>query len=167
MTIKDTQKILAYFREAYPNGARGSEHTVRLWHDLLEEYDFEVAWVAAKIVVRTWQGYTMPPPAALIAEIENLYEHEDSAIDNWRLVEKAIKRGSVFTQSEFNDLPEVVQRYFGGVSAIRDLAYMNRDQLPNERARFMKLYETLNSQIKAVRQIPESVRLLLETREEK
>lgn len=167
MTEQETAKILAYFREAFPSGSQVSEARVRLWHDLIQEYDFEIAWVAAKNVVRTWQGYTMPTPAALIQEIERLFYPEDTAIELWRIAEKAIKRGSILTQAEFNELPEPVQRYFGDLSAIRDLSQLNIEQLPNERARFLRLIESIYSQMHDARRFPESIRDKIETREEK
>lgn len=165
MNSKETKKVLAYLREAYPNGKTGGESTVRLWQDLLEPYDFEIAWFAAKNVARTWTGFAMPPAAVLIEEIETILGRNNTAIEDWNnFVEPAIKRGSVFTWSEFEELPERVKHYFGGVSTLRTLAMMPREQLANEKARFLKNAPVIDARIKSLMYTPETIRDLLTKR---
>lgn len=164
MNKNDTKKIMAYLREAFPNGKPGTELTVMVWHDLLKDYDVEIVEEAARNVVRTWDGYTMPPPAYLIGEIKRLMPEDETAIELWRIAEKAIKRGSVLTEEEFAALPSPVRRYFGGRSAIRDLALLDADQLPNERARFLKHIEIIKKSEDVLRNLPEALTKMIEYR---
>lgn len=157
MTLKETGQIMAYLRELYPNGSAPTRTTVNAWHDLLQPYPYEIAWEAAKAVASTWDGYTMPPPAAIISKIKMATGEQDADIALWRIAEKAIRRGTAFTQSEFDQLPEPVRQYFGGVSAIRDLALLDASQLPNERARFLKQMPILKERAEAQALLGESV----------
>ncbi|MBO6270492.1 MAG: hypothetical protein J6N19_15295 [Clostridium sp.] len=158
----EIEKILVYLREVYPNGAEITRDTVTVWQDLFSEYPFEVAWQAVKNLVRTWEGYTMPPPAVLFRNIDEINPGEDTAIGLWRIAERAIKRGSVFSQSEFEELPDPLRMYFGGVSAIRDLAMISLDQMPNERARFLRQAPDLIRRSKAQAALPDNVRRMLD-----
>lgn len=164
MTTKEVKMILAYFRELYPNGKPGSENTVTVWCDLLKDYDIEIGLIASRNVARIWQGYTMPPPSVLIEEMDTLLGRSMSAIEYWRIAERAIKRGSVMTHEEFELLPEPVRRYFGGVSAVRDLGQLSIDQLPNERARFLKMIGSIDINVRSLIHTPEDLRNRIEQR---
>ena len=149
MTELETGKVVAYLREAYPQGAPITKNTMNVWHDLLGQYPYEVAWQAARQVASEWVGYTMPPPAAVVQKIRQMMPQQNTGIELWRIAEKAIKRGTRLTQEEFNQLPEPVRTYFGGVSGIRDIAMLDKDQLPNERARFLNNIGTVQARIEA------------------
>lgn len=136
MTREETIKVLAYLRELYPNGKNVSKNTVTVWHDLLEKYEYPLVTTATKEVAQNYTGYTMPPPAEIINQIR-LMANNDSAIELWRIAENAIRKGTVLTEEEFKSLPVPVQKYFGGRSAIKDLALLDNSSIPNERARFI------------------------------
>lgn len=154
MTRQETTKILAYLREIYPQGKEVTKNTVSVWHDLLAGYPYEVAFQAAKNTARTWKGYIMPPPSEIIRQAEMLMPEDTTAIDLWRIAERQIKRGTVITQEDFDRLPAPVRRYFGGPSAIRDLALLDMEQLPNERARFLRQIGGIVEQDKARANLP-------------
>ena len=151
MNKRETSQVVAYLREVYPQGAPVTEATINVWHDVLGEYQYQVAWEAARQVAGEWVGYTMPPPAAVKQKIKQMVPHYQTGIELWRDAEKAIKRGTRMTQDEFEQLPEAVQTYFGGVSAIRDLALLDKSQLPNERARFLNSINVIQGRIEARR----------------
>ena len=69
MTREETARIMAYLRELYPNGKKITEQTVIVWHDVLKDYEFEVIKEAAREAAKTYEGYTMPPPAVIIRHI--------------------------------------------------------------------------------------------------
>ena len=138
MTKNETAKIVAYLRELYPNGAKVTSDTVSAWHTVIGEYDFRLAWECAVLLAKEWEGYTMPPPAVLVKKIRSVLPADKTAIELWREAERLIHRGLVLTEEEFNAASEPVRVYFGGRSAIRDLALLSVDQLPNERARFLR-----------------------------
>ena len=96
----------------------------------------------------------MPPPSEIIRQAEMLMPEDTTAIDLWRIAERQIKRGTVITQEDFDRLPAPVRRYFGGPSAIRDLALLDMEQLPNERARFLRQIGGIVEQDKARANLP-------------
>lgn len=130
-------QILTYLREAFPSGAKITEQTVNVWHDLLEPYEYQTAWLCMKEVAKEWEGYTMPPPAAIIKKLKQA-SASDRHIDLWNEAEKLISKGTILTAEEFRNASKEVQRYFGNVSRIRELALMPPEQTANERARFLK-----------------------------
>ena len=138
MNKTETAKIVAYLRELYPNGAKVTSDTVSAWHTVIGEYDFQLAWECAIMLAKEWEGFTMPPPAVLVRKIRSVLPADKTAIELWREAERLIRRGVVLTEEEFNAASEPVKLYFGGRSAIRDLALLSVSELPNERARFLR-----------------------------
>lgn len=161
MSREETTQVLAYLREMFPQGKPVTKNTVSAWHDLLEEYPYEIVWESAKNAVRTWEGMTMPPLAVLINQIKNL-QPNDTEIELWRIAEQQIKRGTVMTQEDFDALPEPIRAYFGGVSAFRDLALLEHSELPNERARFINNIGKIVARQEAQARIPENVKCMLD-----
>lgn len=137
MTKGETAKIMAYFRELYPNGPKVTAATVNAWHTVLGEYPYRAAWECAVELAKEWDGYTMPPPAALAKKMR-MVASDDTAVGLWREAEKLIKRGTVLTEEEYQAAPEPIKAYFGGRSAVRDLALLDITAMPNERARFLR-----------------------------
>ena len=70
-------------------------------------------------------------------------------------------------RNEFESLPEEIKLYFGGVSAFRDLALLEAEYLPNERARFIKAMPGIRQRVREREALPESLRLFLESEKEK
>ena len=155
MTDKETLMILSLLNELFPQGAKGTESRARIWHSLLEECDFRIAWQAAVNVAKTWEGYTMPPPATLLKEIDRLTGNEQNTGELWSIGERAIK-GSVSTPEDFQKLPEALQRYFGSLQTIRSLGSLPIEQLGYERTRFLKEIGNIQDQIRAERLLPEN-----------
>lgn len=149
---------MTYLRELYPQGKDVTVHTVSAWHDLLADYPYEVAFEAAKNVARTWKYLTLPLPAAVIEQIDNILPEDDTPIELWRIAERQLKRATIMTQEDFESLPVPVQRYYGGVSGMRDIALLDIGELPNERARFLKHIVRIMEQEKARASLPPDVR---------
>lgn len=147
MTKQETAKIITLLREFYPQGKDITEMTVNAWHELLKEYDFELMWNIAKEVAKDYEGYTMPPPAALIKKARSM---DNNALEMWHEAVKAIRKGTVLTKEEFESLPKPVQMYFGDVMAIKELAIMEQDQIAYEKARFINNYSNLVERVKGV-----------------
>lgn len=158
MTKSETTKILTIIRAFYKTDQNAAE-MVGAWHTVLADYDYEVAEVAVKNFAKNdKRDYaTFPPLGKIVQQIEMLMPENKIGIDLWRIAERQIKRGTVITQEEFDELPAPIKRYFGGVSAIRDLALLDMDQLPNERARFLNNIERIIDQEKARKNLPPKV----------
>lgn len=157
MTKDETIRILAYLREIYPNGKQVTDMTVTVWHDLLQEYRYEVVQAVTKQVAKEYTGYTMPPPAEIIKRINLIKGKGNTAIEYWRQAEQAIRRGAILTEEEFKQLPTPVQKYFGGRSAIRDIAILDQSELPNERARFLNNIKIIITREESRVELPDKV----------
>lgn len=154
MTKTETLQILTYLREAYPNGQAITEQTVNVWHDLIGEYEHKPFWECMKQVVKEWDGYTMPPPAAIIKKMKQA-EDTDKYIDLWNEADKLICKGTILTNDEFKKASPEVQRYFGSVARIRELALMPPEQTANERARFLKQIPEISEHYKVRKELPD------------
>ena len=138
MTRTETMKIVAFFRELYPNGPVITEATINAWHTLLSPYDYKSMWQCAQLVAREWDGYTMPPPATLLKKLEAVTATGETPIDLWNRLEKMLSNGAYGSVEEFEKAPPIIQRYLGSPSRIRYLSMVPMDQLEFERARFLK-----------------------------
>lgn len=69
MTRQETILIMAYLRELYPNGKEITKETIDVWYDVLKDYDYETVKEATRETARTYEGYTMPPPAFIVRHI--------------------------------------------------------------------------------------------------
>lgn len=167
MNKTETMKIIAFLEQLYPSNRELTADTISAWHAVIGEYDYQVAWQAAKQVAGTWDGYTMPPPAAVVKQIKLLLPEDNTAIELWRVVERMIKRGTVLTEEEFQAAPEPIKRYFGGRSAIKDLALLDIENLPNERARFLNNIGKIQQQETAKKKLPPNVARLISKQNEK
>jgi len=156
MSKQETAKIVAYLRELYPNGKPVTDITIEAWHMALKKYDFEVVQAVMGEVIKEWDNFTMPPPAAIIKKIEQA-SGEDKAIDLWNEAERLISKGTILTAEEFHRASPEVQRYFGSVARIRELALMPPDQTANERARFLRQIPDISEQHKLRESLPQEV----------
>jgi len=165
MNRKEMLEVLAYLREIYPNGKPITDLTVTVWQDIFSGYDPETIKRAAKKTAMEYRGYTMPSPADVLAYVSDPDQETD--IELWRIAERWIRRGTVMKRNDFESLPEEIKLYFGGVSAFRDLALLEAEYLPNERARFIKAMPGIRQRVREREALPESLRLFLESENEK
>ena len=161
MTKHELLQIITYLREAFPNGSEITENTVNVWFDLLGEYDYRLAWECMRQVARNWDGYTMPPPSAIIKRI-NSASAGNTDIELWNEADKLISRGTVLTREEFEKASPIIQRYFGSVNRIRELALMDAAQTANERARFLRQAPKIREKVETRRALPAEVLAMID-----
>lgn len=136
MNKAETARILAALREAYPNGAEVTENTVNLWATILEPYEYERTWQCTIELVSEWDGYTMPPPAALV---KKLNEHDTGRYADLREeADRLLRRGSTLTWDDFWASTPEIQEHFGSVARLKRIAQMPADQADRELDRFEK-----------------------------
>lgn len=156
MNRKEVAQILATLKTFFPNGEPITDDTINAWEWLIGEYDYKTFWACMKDVIDEWEGYTMPPPATIIKKM-NKAGAEDTYIDLWNEAEKLIRKGTVLTGEEFRQASKEVQRYFGNVARIRDLALMPPEQTANERARFLKQIPEICEHYRLREKLPDEV----------
>ena len=160
MNKQETLKVITYLREAFPNGSEVTQNTVNVWHDILGGYEFRVVWECMRQVAIEWDGYTMPPPAAIIKKMRTA--QENNHIELWNIAEKMIRKGTILTVGEFRDAPVEIQTWFGDVSRIRELALMPPEQTANERARFLKGIPAIKEKIQTRKSLSNDVLTLID-----
>lgn len=148
----ETLEVLAYLRELFPNGKPITDLTVTVWRDIFSDVPADVVKLAAKKTAMTYRGYTMPAPAELFEFIPK--EDDGTEIELWRIAERWIRRGTIMSKDDFDSLPEEIRIYFGGVSAFRDLALLEAEQIPNERARFLRSVPAIKKRIQNAEALP-------------
>lgn len=161
MTKNELLKIITYLREAFPNGSEITENTVNVWFDLLGEYDYRLAWECMRQVARNWDGYTMPPPSAIIKRI-NSASAGSSDIELWNEADMLISKGTVLTREEFEQASPIIQSYFGSVNRIRELALMDAGQTANERARFLRQVPKIREKVETRSALPADVLAMID-----
>ena len=156
MNRKEVAQIIATLKTFYPNGETVTDDTIDAWEWIIGEYDYKTFWACMKQVIDEWDGYTMPPPAAIIKKMKQA-EDTDKYIDLWNEADKLICKGTILTNDEFKRASPEVQRYFGSVARIRELALMPLEQTANERARFLKQIPEICEHYKVRKELPAEV----------
>lgn len=142
----ETIKILSALRETYPNGADGTENTVNLWTALFEPYEYEKVWQATLELCKEWDGYTMPPPAAIIKKLDNVPSERKAKLR--READKLLCRGSTLTQDDFRKASPEIQKHFGNVARLRKISQMPAEQADRELDRFERELPNITKEIK-------------------
>lgn len=145
----ETIKILSALRETYPNGADGTENTVNLWTALFEPYEFEKVWQATLELCKEWDGYTMPPPAAIIKKLDNVPLERKAKLRHE--ADKLLCRGSTLTQDDFREASPEIQEHFGSVARLRKISQMPAEQADRELDRFERELPNITKEIKQLR----------------
>lgn len=164
MTRNETRQIMAFLREAFPQGKEITKDTVTVWSEMLHEFDFEIAKQAAKNLVEVQEGMVMPPIASLIKQIK-LIQSDGSSTKTalWAEAFKAIKRGTRLDWDEFRKLPQEVQEFYRTPSAIKEIALLDASQIPNEKARFLNNVQVIIDMRRAQETIPYELKQRLES----
>ena len=147
-------------REYFPQGRPITKDTVNAWHAILKDYDYRVMCEAAKEVAREGTISIMPPPGVLIKKVEAL--GADTNIELWNEAEKLICKGTVLTVEEFRQASPEIQRYFGNLRRIRDLALMPPQETSNERARFLREVPKIRESIRIRKSLPPDVLAIID-----
>jgi len=148
MNKKETAQVLAVLREFYPNGQPVTANVVTAWQMVFDDVSYELVMAILPEIVKTWEGYTMPPPAVFMKQLERCKEN-GSDIELWNHADRLISKGTILTADEFKQAPKEIQIYFGTVARIRDLALMPPEETANERARFLRQMPEIRKRIKA------------------
>ena len=156
MTLHETAEMLTVLREYFPQGQPITANTVKAWQMVFKDQDYQTVMSVIPIVVSETESYTMPPPAVILKKLKQA-SVSDRHIDLWNEAEKLISKGTILTAEEFRNASKEVQRYFGNVSRIRELALMPPEQTANERARFLKQIPEICEHYRLRESLPQEV----------
>lgn len=142
----ETLKILGTLRESFPNGAEVTQNTADLWTALFEPYSFDKVWQATLEICKEWDGYTMPPPAAIIKKLDSVPSEKKTELR--READQLLRRGSTITPADFQEASPEIQQFFGSANRIRQLAMMDADKCDKELDRFERELPSIARKVK-------------------
>lgn len=135
--------ILNVIRDTYD--VQFTELTMEVWFNALKEFDVKDVKKATFEYIRT--GKYKPKPADIIDLIINSkvpgMTEEISAQEAWSMVYKAMCNSTYNAESEFNKLPELVQKAVGTPSNLRNYAMDDNFNMGVAQSNFFKAYNTL------------------------
>lgn len=165
MNREDTKKVLKILSTAYPRyfadmGKEDKIDQVNLYQDMFSEYPTEAVVVALKSYIK--DNEYPPSIAGLQKQIDLLLPDENNAVELWNILAKAVKRGSIVTQEEFDQLPKPIKAWCGNLAQLRELGMMDITAFNTvTRGQFLKTVPILAEREKAQQQLPQNVRDIL------
>ncbi len=166
MNLQETSSLLLILRTAYPNFYRNmtkeeASATIKLWHTMFENDDFELVKFAVYKLIETHSGF--PPDIAgvkeKLRELISAVTGEPTDEELWQILKKALSNGYYGAVEEFNKLPPVVQRYLGSPSGLRDLALVDEKIINTvTHGQFMRQIGILRERHDFERSLPEPVK---------
>lgn len=119
---------------AYPNfNPPDKTVTINVWAIALENYGEKEVFTAFKIYLKTNPSGFAPSPGQLIEIIHQFQNKEElNEMQAWGLIVEILNSGSNI-KSQFEKLPEVIQKSVGGYEVFKEWA--NNDNLNREIAR--------------------------------
>lgn len=154
MKKTETVQLLAVVNAAFPN-MQVTEATVKLWHELLGDLDFNLAIAATKKLILE---SSYPPTIADIRKraAEIMTPQEIDAAEAWGEVERAIRKYGYYCESEALESmsPQVarVVRYIGW----REICLSEEPGVV--RGQFLKMYQQVSEREQKMRLLPQSLR---------
>ncbi len=170
MTREETITILSVIKAAYPQWARGLTKTdadmmITLWSSMLEEHEYKLVQVAIKKIIATNK---FPPSVAEVIEAINYItsggQSEMTEIEAWGLVRKAIKNSAYNAEEEFNKLPEKIQQAIGSHNILHNWSQESVNGIETViGSNFMRSYKQTVIRNKEEKQLPQSIRTMLDS----
>lgn len=165
MTRDETKKIVMVVASTYPNWhPLDMSFTVDAWTSMLDVFSYQQISAALKAFILTDTSGFAPSVGQLIGLLDRVgNRHELSEMEAWSLVSNALRRSTYYAESEFEKLPDVVQKAVGSPSILRNWAQTDMQSVENViQSNFMRTYRTELARSHELRKIPNNVRTLLE-----
>lgn len=158
--------MLTILKNAYPNfykniSTKEAEEIVTLYEMMFKDDDANLVLIALKEVISTSEY----PPA--IATIKNkMYSlthiEEETNMELWDKLLKAIRNGTYGSVEEFNKLPKVVKDYIGSPTRLQELASLDSSEVHTViKGQFLKQIDIIKQRNKEIEKISPEVRQML------
>lgn len=162
MTREETIQLLMTIQAAFPNyKVTDKTVTVNIWLSMLEDYDSNLVMASLKSYIATDKTGFAPSIGQIIDKAHALVKlngnSELTETEAWALVSKALRNGVYNSESEFNKLPETVQKAVGSHEMLRVWA---TDENFNESvvsSNFMRSYKAVLNRKTEIEKLPASV----------
>lgn len=145
MTREEAKKIIMIMVNTYPNyHPQDLSLTVDIWTSVLGNNSYDEISKALYSYIRNDRSGFAPAVGQLLDYVyQNAHKDDMSDMAVWGLVSKALRNSTYNSESEFNNLPENVQRAIGSASQLRTWA---TDEDFNEsvvQSNFLRSYKTI------------------------
>lgn len=156
MKKTETVQLLAVVNAAFPN-MQVTEATVKLWHELLGDLDFNLAIAATKkLILESPYPPTIADIRKRAAEIMTPQEEMIDAAGAWGEVVRAVRKYGYYCEAEALESmsPQVakVVRYIGW----REICLSEEPGVV--RGQFLKMYHQVTEREQKMRLLPQSLR---------
>lgn len=160
MTREEAKKIVMVIASTYPNRhPLDMSFTVDAWASMLESFTYQEISAALKVFILSDTSGFAPSVGQIIGLLDRVgNSQEPNEIEAWTLVSNALRRSTYYAESEFNKLPEIVQRAVGSPSMLRNWAQTDMQSVENVvQSNFMRTYRQEVSKNREKRKIPQDV----------
>lgn len=166
MNRKEILSMLSILKSAYPNFYRNitkqeAEQTVNLYEEMFKDYDSRIVLLAVKELINS---YEYPPTIATIKnKIYSLLNiNEESDLDLWERLLKAIRNGTYGSKKEFELLPQIIKDYLKSPYQLQELASMNSDDIHSVvKGQFLREIKILKERKKEIDKLSPEVKNIL------
>lgn len=166
MNRKEILSMLSILKSAYPNFYRNitkqeAEQTVNLYEEMFKDYDSRIVLLAVKELINT---YEYPPTIATIKNkiysLSNINEETD--LDLWERLLKAIRNGTYGSEKEFELLPQIIKDYLKSPYQLQELASMSSDDIHSVvKGQFLREIKILKERKKEIDKLSPEVKNIL------
>ena len=170
MTEQECKELIMICEATYPNfRASDPAATLKAWHMILEEYDYQTMLMALKMYIHTSGSAFAPSVAELIAMTRKTKELTAvQEVDVWREVRPAIRNSGYHAEEEFKKLSPMAQKMVGDPQQLREWAMLPSEDIDTIiQSNFKKRYETMMKREAEIAAMPREVRELISTVKQK
>lgn len=165
MTRDEAKKIVMVIASTYPNWhPLDMSFTVDAWALMLESFSYQQIAAALKAFILSDTSGFAPSVGQLTGLLDRVgSSQEPSEMEAWSLVSNALRRSTYYAESEFEKLPEIVQKAVGSPSMLRNWAQTDMQSVENVvQSNFMRTYRQEITKNREKRKIPQNVLKALE-----
>ena len=139
--------ILGTLRTAYPKfysemSKQEMLNTIDLWTEMFSHENPALVTAAVKNLINTFKW--VPTIADIKEEMYRLTEtQEETPIEIWNSIKKAMRRAAYYADEEFQALPELAKKFVGSPNQLREWAISNDYNDGVVKGQFLKQYDVL------------------------
>lgn len=159
MDLSQTKQVLSILSEIFSYRGNDINVLTMIWQNVFNNNSFnDVSEAVMCYISEDTSGY-FPKPAMIKKYIVKKYtKNSKTPGEAWLMVMKALKNSSYNALEEFNNLPEEIQRCYGGPSALQQLAISEDFNESVERSLFERSYNIIMQRKQESLMIPESLK---------
>lgn len=164
MNREETKKILRIMVDSYPNYKPvDMAETIDVWQMMLEDFSYQQVAMALKAYIMSDTSGFAPSIGQLVGKMQMISTpNELNEMEAWALVSKAIRNGYYGAETEFEKLPEMVQRAIGQPSQLRQWAHSDMESIETViQSNFIKTYRTVVKRESEIQRMPIEVRNMI------